>query len=243
MVTEDRVEKIRKLLAMAERTENEAEAAAFNEKATALMISWGIEEALVQAEGKETKDEIIRVDLETSSPLIYAQELVGLGCKVARTFGMRGFSGKRWDTNRHYLIVVGYSKDIERFTLLWTSLQHQALTGMHAWWKTYMRLHHVPNDKKAKQSFIYGFAARVSARLQAARRDTVQEATQTNPGTDLVLVNREKLVDGWVLENMATKKARARTVYQAGVWAGDSAGRRANLGQTGVGGGHRALPS
>lgn len=88
-------------------------------------------------------------------------------------------------------------------------------------------------QKLARRQFMFAFGNGVRERLSEVRNRVVHES---GPGTELVLVDRNKKVDSWVQDNMKVAKPKGRGLkggtYQAGR-AGHAAGREA-VGQKSV---------
>lgn len=240
-------DKIAKLLAKAERTENEQERDAYNAQAQKLMIRWGIEEAELESAGEIKPEEIVEkmIHLKTS----YAPAFVVLGHSVARGMGnLRTLQSKpinKPETNR-FLYVIGHTSDVERFEQLLTSLILQVTTARKRWWKSLSPL------KKARythfeafvagREFIVQFGLEVGARLRALHQE---EDVQASPGAALVLASKQTRVDGWVEEkypNLQNVRGYTSTDY-TGARAGREAGRLADIGQSRVSGGGRAIQS
>lgn len=104
----------------------------------------------------------------------------------------------------------------------------------------------VPHGRAFMQSFLIGYAGVVGSRLREQRRTTIKQAEDTMPGTALAVVDRDKAVaNEWERRHPPSSFTRggrgASNSANAGYYAGRSAGSRANLGQTSVGGGRRAI--
>ena len=109
-------------------------------------------------------------------------------------------------------------------------------------WKNY----NVPDHVSAvswKKSFFAGYASKISSRLAKAKKESINDANSHN-GNDsvsLVLLKKDELVQQYYDENSGATRSTTRTVTSmSGYGAGTSAGGRANIGQSSVGG-SRAL--
>jgi hypothetical protein len=224
---EDRVERIKKLLALAERGATEEERDAFNAKATALMVQWGIEDAMLNTADKADEKittRLFRVDV----PKAYSYEYAKIGIQIANALGAQGLYQKKADGSTE-CYVIGFESDLERIGMLIQSLSLQATMAMASWWRINGNLYSTASMRwKAKKSFISGFAAGLKVKLATVVRQTVSEAGH---GAELVLVDRSKQVDRWAQENIRIGAARARSYHVSGHAAGAAAGRQADIGQ------------
>lgn len=123
------LDRVRKLLAKAEGTDNEHERESFMAAANALMAKYGIEQAMLGA--TERRDETpINRRIEVDNPwadvkanLIY-HVAEALGCKSIHLRGHGRQSGTR------VVQVFGFASDIERAEVLYTSLLLQMVSGV-----------------------------------------------------------------------------------------------------------------
>lgn len=242
------LDRVRALLAKADSTEFPAEAETFTAKAHELMATYGIEQAHLAATGK-VKDEIrvMRVDMAGTYTDAKARLLsaVALACRC-RTV--------RWSSARSSVVshvdVVGHNTDLERVELLYTSLLLQA-TGqltrqrppLDDW--GYLTVS-VPTFRR---SWLTGFTNEVRERLErieaqaAAATQTATTATDTGgKSTELVLVDRKTAVElaySELFGDLPKDKSR-QTLHADAYYAGREAGRRADIGQSRVGGNRQA---
>jgi len=103
-----------------------------------------------------------------------------------------------------------------------------------------------PHGRAFMQSFLIGYANVVGSRLSAQRKEAVKEAEDTRPGVALAVIDRDKAVaNAWEKRHPPSSFAKAgrgaSNSANAGYYAGRDAGSRANLGQSSVGGGHKAI--
>lgn len=240
--TDKKTRMIAALLAKAnDPAATDAERESYNDKATALMIRYGVDAALLAARDSHApKESITQHHVEYTGT--YAPELVLLGHRVGDALGLRTYqvvsSGRRTSTRKLYL--VGFQSDVDFARLILGSLQIQLTVAADRHMRSYNLTHSAASagDKyKRRRAFIVGFAQRVAERLVVTRRATVQEAeAQSGPGTDLVLVDRQRQVDEWLQDAVGplrTTKGRRRYGV-GGAEAGRAAGDRADVGQGGV---------
>src|SRR5262249_51259854 len=73
------------------------EAQAFNEKAMALMLQWGIEDAMIAAADDGRDEKIIRENVLSDAPKSYSYEMTTIGVEVAMAMHCRGFFQRHRD--------------------------------------------------------------------------------------------------------------------------------------------------
>lgn len=218
-MAEDRtLNKIRGLLAQAEdESTTEAEREAFMERAYALMLKYGIEEAVARAtEEKQVKPEI-PCDWVQVINGGYAAQKVTLYFSILKIFGgdaVRTQSGA--ETKIH---CFAYEADRQLVDMLYTSLVLQGTSASK----------YVPsweNARSYRTGFWYGFTNIVVGRLRAAYEKAEKEA-----GTALVLQSREVAVkSAMYAAHPSTKKISRRVnINPSGYRGGQEAGRRANI--------------
>jgi hypothetical protein len=235
MVDEARALLIKKLLNKAEaRGVTDAERDAYNAKATALMIQWGIEEAMLIDADRTTTEKIVQRVFTTDAPKSYSFEMSKIGVQIANALGCQGLMQKQRD-GRTDCVIVGFESDVERVGQLYASIARQCSLALGAW---YARLHTATlsgTDKfNAKRSFITGFAASIGAKLKAVKEQVVASA---EPGTDLVLIDRSAAVTKYIQDEMRTSMSRPRRYTPSGYGAGHAAGLKADIGGTKINGG------
>lgn len=237
-----RAHKIRALLDKAEATSFPAEAEALTAKATALMASWQITEAMLAA-GRPPADRgtITTIDVELGKGHYVNARLSLLAsaasfaqCRVLTSTGWNGRVGQ----------VIGHAADVARAEMLYTSLLVQATAAATA----------APVDARSglsttswRRNFLLGFARTTNDRLCEATEAAVAEAEARAAATNvahefvgqvagssvaLVLAERVDEVDAWIrAEHGRVGTARpARASSAAGWTQGRAAGKRADLG-------------
>jgi uncharacterized protein DUF2786 len=236
--------KIQKLLALAESTSNEAEAATFLEKAQALQESYLIEQHELIRDGRAKAEEIgYVVTLEgKSTPLIKAKrELIWGLADLNRCQSTMAH-------DRSYVRIYGFDSDREMVLAMFNSIMIQLQTAM----ASAERTEYGPLSgtlKSWRVSFAHGYVRRVLSRLTDAQaRRNADAARVATPGAELVLVNRAQLVKNYLDSNVKTKKNSGyrtdATSNREGYWSGDRHGTSADLGGARVGGvGHQAVGS
>jgi hypothetical protein len=223
-------EKIAKLLAMAEGTTNPHEAEAFMAKAEELMLQHGIDRANLEAKkGPGTvKQEIVVHKVYIPNGHGYASAMAAIGFAIAPSFSVRTLQASRPDGAKT-VWLIGHVTDVQDAEQLLNSLVAQSRTQALYWWRTEGKYPGATDNEAylARREFIYAFAKGAGSRLRETRNRVVAEA---GPGTELVLVDRGRLVDSWVESNLKVGTARAssrRTGGEQARSAGHAAGREA----------------
>ncbi len=192
-VDEKIIDKIQKLLAHAESTDNEAESATFVEKAQLLMQQYAIEQAMVDAyEAKGTDTLVTReVFVQKKNPLTNGKRDLLNACATHNRC-------KMWyRENTHKAYVAGYESDVTYVILLYTHL----LNEME------MELVFAQGEsgvsggaiRTFKANFIQSYASRIYSRLAGMNeRIKPDESTEEGKGMALVLVGRSEAVERYV---------------------------------------------
>ncbi|WP_432836188.1 DUF2786 domain-containing protein [Dactylosporangium sp. CA-092794] len=226
------LDKVRKLLAKAEDpacTPEEAEA--LTAKAAAIIAKYGIDQALLDA--RQERPAVVGNRLvELSAP--YLREKAYLLHVVAAALRCRSIRLERRTAEglRVSVHLFGVESDVAGVELLFASLLVQAARGV-------LREPVPPGEQPAawRRSWLVGFGSAVAQRFAAAAR--TDEPAQ--PGTALVLADRERAVDLAVAEHYPNiRTGRRRRLSGGGFEAGSAAGQRADLGGARVDGARRA---
>jgi hypothetical protein len=231
----DRLDRVRKLLAKAERAGTPEEAEIYNAKAVELMARHGIDEALLAADDPR-RDEIgmLRIAMEDPYSAGKARLLGWTAAALRCRWVMHGASGGKVAA----VTVFGFGSDRERVELLYTSLLLQA-TGQ------LVRLRPPWSGESVaayRRSWLQGFAAQVHQRLleaeeRAAAEASAQAGADRAVSTALVLVDRGARVDRAYTEAFPhLARARRPSLSGSGFVEGAEAGRRADLGGRRIGG-------
>ncbi|WP_066360325.1 DUF2786 domain-containing protein [Herbidospora mongoliensis] len=238
-VADDRtLDRVRKLLAQAEGTDNEHERDTFMAAANALMAKYGIEQAMLGAADK-TRETPTNRRVDVSPPwagvranLIYfVAEAAGCKSVLLRTSG-----------SQKVVKIYGFPSDIERAEVLYTSLLLQMASAL-----TRVEIPHYESPRAYRRAWMLGFNSEVVYRIKAAERAAVKEHDQAQPaaGTassaELVLADRRSAVTAvFEVDFPSVKTGRRSSISSSGGYSdGRVAGRRANIGGTGVGAGAR----
>lgn len=231
--------KIRALLAKAESTTFPEEAETYTNKAMALMVQYGIDDAMLAASG-EKKEEIITRVVEIRNP--YSTNKIQLLHSVAQSqscmsIALPDRSGKSYSR----ATVVGYESDVDRVELLFTSLLLQAsgqLTRVRPDWRD------GTSTTVYRKAWFFGFVDEISKRLDAIREHAARQSENIRPGTALVLADRGSIVKARFNEMFPRSRdiGATRLVNAAAYRQGKSAAQNADLNQTRFNGSKTALP-
>jgi hypothetical protein len=232
--------KIAKMLAKAERTDNEHERETFLAAAERMMLRLGIEKAELEAAGEVKPEEI--VEQQHVFTVIDETTLVGFTHRVAQGFGNLTILQSSRGQRRRVVFVIGHKTDVESFMALLASLNLQAVSGLKRFqrdnkddraWRS------VQEKFVQDRSFLEGFAAEVARRLSALRVETEAEATT---GAALVLASKMDRVNAHMEEaypNLGKARGGNRQYSSVGAAAGRTAGQSANIGGKSVKGGSK----
>jgi Protein of unknown function (DUF2786) len=221
--------RVRKLLAKAESAGvTAAEAQALTAKAAELMAKYGIDRALLAAERPDTDRPADRViDVGNPWARVQAHLLCGLASALRCQCVILPHPGP--GSRIH---VFGFSSDIERTDVLYTSLLVQMWQGLAtaqvpAWSRS---------PRAWRRSWLLGFATAVVARVRAAEHEAESRAAGPAAGsgsrTALVLADRSRVIRHNI-EQAYPKTRTSRVTYSGnGYGAGYTQGQRADIGTT-----------
>lgn len=180
---------ITQLLAKAENTPFPAEALTFQEHAERLMVRYGIEQAMVDAEaGKEGKPQEAMVERRMEFTGQYrVGQVRGFSC-IAMAFCTVSVL-QATTSAKKMLYLIGAASDVDQILRLFSSLRLQMDTAMNAWWLAYEFKDFLTTHEKTleRRQFQLGFLTAVARRIEHLYSSEVASGT---PGNDLVLVHR-----------------------------------------------------
>jgi hypothetical protein len=229
-VNEDLLDRVRKLLAKAEAdgvTPHEAEA--LTAKAAELMARYGIDRARLGALRPETDKPADRVfDLDNPWAAVKAHLLSGLAAALRCQCVLvnRPAPGSR-------VHVFGYSSDLERTDILFTSLLVQMARALAQ--------QPVPSSggraKAWRRSWMLGYCTAVVARVRAAedaaaRAADADDAPVRGKSTALVLADRSLVVRRHAQEAYPRTRKTRVTYSGTGYRDGYREGQKADIGST-----------
>lgn len=219
------LDKVRKLLAKAEATDNANEAEAFSAKAAELIAAHRIAPERVAAHGPADRLQLRRVLVGRGAYVRARLALLGAvctgnGCEVVYESGPSGAVA----------LVAGFGDDLDLALVLYESLHLQAAGQMAA-----VRRATPAATQRWRRSFLFGFAARVGELLRETSRHAVEEARRTAPtGSTLPdLPGRTEQVRAFAAASFGrVVKASAPAAANARGWQdGHAAGSAVDIGR------------
>jgi hypothetical protein len=222
------LDRVRKLLAKAEADGvTPAEAQALTAKAAELMAKYGIDRALLAAARPETDQPASRlVDIYNPWARVQAHLLCGLaGAMRCQCILLPSGDG---DQRVH---IFGFASDIERTDVLYTSVLVQMWHGLIA---TEVPAR-VSGVRAWRRSWLLGFAAAVTAKVQAAEDRAAQIASADGGGgpastAALVLADRSLVIRRNVTAAYPETRTARLTYTGSGYGAGYRKGEQADIG-------------
>ena len=208
------VDKVRKLLAMAEGSSNPNEADAFSRKAAELIAAHRIDPNRLSA---AVRDDVLALRNIALGRGAYVRARLALLHAVADAHGCRLVFAPSYDGTTAHL--AGFESDLDSTELLYTSLHAQAAARTAA-----VRRQTGAATQQWRRSFLFGFANQVRAMLAESRHSAEGAAEQT--GTTLpMLAARDRRVDDFARQSFGrVVSARRPAGATASGW---EAGRRA----------------
>jgi Protein of unknown function (DUF2786) len=196
-MSDSMLDKVRKLLAKAEGTDNANEAEAFSAKAAKLIAEHRLDPNHVRAAVEDGALGVRRITLGRGA---YVRARLALLDAVARSHDCEVVfeSGPQGTT----AIVAGYEADLDVTEVLYTSLHVQASSQMAG-----VRARTPAATQRWRRSFLFGFATRVAEVLEAARA----RATDTSMATAHAVPAEHDLPD--VLARSARVRAFAASAF------------------------------
>ncbi|MFI6909741.1 DUF2786 domain-containing protein [Nonomuraea sp. NPDC050394] len=228
------LDRIRRLLAQAESTTHEGERETFMEKAAYFMAKYGIERAQLGHLHPDS-DKPNRRIISAYNP--WANEQIRLIYRVAEALRCQclvlgsGRSGRPSQVE-----VFGFSSDMERAELLYTSLLLQMFTGLHR--QPIPAGHRRP--RAFRHAWLVGFADEAARRIAEAEQRARHEAELTSTSTTIALLDRDKIVSRMFSDAYPKFRDIKSPVDAAGLLSGIEAGARADIGGTRLGTAPRA---
>jgi hypothetical protein len=220
------LDRVRKLLAKAEAdgvTPPEAEA--LTAKAAELMARYGIDRARLAAVRPETDQPSSRL-IDIANP--WAQVRAHLLCGLVQAMRCRCviLSTPAPGTRIH---VFGYSSDLERADILYTSLLLQMARGLTG----AVVPAGVRSVRAWRRSWLLGFVTAVTSRVQAAEDRAAARAWDEpdgGPSTALVLADRSVVIQRQMDEAYPVTRKTRITYTGRGYRDGFAQGQRADIG-------------
>lgn len=225
---DSQLERVRKLLAKAEDPAVTAEEAElYNTKAAELIARHGIDDAVLAAAG-HSSDEITVLKLPIENP--YSRDKASLLTSIAYPLRCRTLL-HRAGQSVESVTVFGFSSDLGRVELLFTSLLLQASTQLNRV-RPEQRVFH-ESLAAYRRTWLNGFSRAVHERLQRAEAKAARDhrpAAPGQPSAELVIHDRTTVVQqAFDREYGDLRTASPRRLSGTGYREGHRAGTRATL--------------
>lgn len=234
--------KIRDILNHAERAGTQEEADSFFAKAQDLMTKWAIDDAMIQqAAQKHEKEQIEKRQIVLQFRFYKADASILQAIAINNQARVLITQQKGEGRGEYIAYLVGFPTDLDRTEMMFASMMIQLSRALEDHLRNHPEIKADRNaNKTERKSFRYGFASRLDARLQEAKKVASSDGT-ANPYA-LALRNRDQEVDDY-LAQMGAGKARGgpKKSSASGYMAGASAADRADVGNPAVGGNRKAL--
>lgn len=227
-------ERIRLLLEKAANTPYPHEAELAQKQAEKLMVKHGIEVLLSNEPGraKMVKKSYFRKGVYGQSTLTSVYQI------VAAYPGIMGYRNMHAPSNLFELVIVGKESAVDQAMALIMSLESQHDHALSVWkaeerTAAILKMMKRSQYKNMVKGFTLGFYNTVAGRIKALYEEE-------SAGNELVLATKEEEIIQWLQEDQgvrleASRKNRA-SYSDYSMAGGSSAGSRANIGQTAVGG-------
>lgn len=226
-MTDDKIlDKVRKLMALAEKAGTKHEAELAFQRAQEMMSKYAIDEATLALKtlGRDVEivSETITVGTDKSCQILFTVVVNNNNCACI-WIREPNWAAKRLQEKIEKVTIFGAKSDIEFVKMLYASLLMFCTNNLRM-------IREIAPERYGGKTFGYnfrlGFATGVGAKLRMAR-DTAQQEAST--GMELVLVSRKDRAHGKLNAVFTEQKARAvaRTTdtiaYQKGVKLGSQA--------------------
>jgi hypothetical protein len=235
------LERVRKLLAQAEgEGVTQPEAEAFTERAADLMAKYGIDRAKLAADRPETDRQTSRIiDVKNPWGNVRAHLLAGLATAMRCQCVMLSHEGE--GARIH---VFGYTSDIERTDMLYTSILLQMGRAFLPGGRPLPVPEGIRSVRAWNRSWLLGYVTAVLHRVKTAEArvtDAAKNETAGGKSTELVLADRSLVVRRALKEAYPVTRSSRTTYSGRGFGAGHAEGQRADIGHGRVGNSQPAL--
>lgn len=222
------IDKVLKLLAMAEGTDNATEAEAFSAKAAQLITDHRIDPERLSQLHRTDQLEVLQIPLGRGAYTLARVALLGAvarahDCQIVYQSLPNGTVG----------LVAGFRSDLSTVEMLYTSLHAQASSQMSE-----VRRGTGAATQYWRRSFLFGYAAQVATMLQRSVETTMkQQRVETRNELLPILLERQERVKEFATVSFGRlRKGRPVSgIGQSGYAAGQhAAATRSDLGRKGV---------
>jgi hypothetical protein len=224
------VQRVRKLLDKAERTDNVHESEAFARKAAELVAEHRISPDQLAA-GERRSDDLRIVEIMIGRGA-YVRARLALLAEIAAAHDVRViFQSTPVGT---VAFAAGHHTDLEIVEMLYSSLHQQAASHMAS-----VKRSTGAATQRYRRSFLFGFAGRIGEILAESRRTVEASVGVTTAAANAVMLREraERVADFVDREWGSVRSAsRPRPVQPSGYVSGAAAAERADLGRVRLGG-------
>ena len=231
-----KIELIKQMLAKAESTNHPAEAETFTAAAEKMMLRLGIDEAMLNSSSDEKPTVVEKTMVFSGS---YHLGKMHAAMTIAQAMGSV-FVMQAKLRNQTQLYLVGREAQVDRIIQLIESLELQSAVALKQWWKEQDTTGLTAMNKFVmRRQFMISFGRGAGYRIESEKREIIEETT----GAELVIRNERQVAEDWARSKYSLGKARSSRMngdIGAGA-AGFSAGMKANVGTTAVGGGRKQV--
>ena len=225
------VQRVRKLLDKAERTDNVHESEAFARKAAELVAQHRIDPEHLSASAESERDDLRIVEMNLGRGA-YVRGRLSLLVAIANAHDVKVVF--RATPEGTIALAAGHSTDLDVVEVMYHSLHQQASAQMAA-----IRKGTGAATQRFRRSFLFGFADRLGQIVAESRR-RIEDSVQANEaaGTAIALRERAERVDDFVLSEWGHVRSATRPspVQPTGYTSGVVAAERADVGRARIGG-------
>ena len=219
----DVIDKVQKLLNLANSSDKPGEVATAQLMAQKLITKYQLEEA--QLHGRIKSDDITSMTVPIADPyfidkatLLNSIALPNF-CKVLR--------------GNDHCVVYGYHSDIELCVALYRALEVHMVSEMQDKLALAKKLapEHVHANTWAK-SFFAGYAISIGERIKQAKSETIEDAGTAGSSLELVLRDKQHAIENYWQKLVKDRGSKRKLTSISGYQAGKESAATADLNQT-----------
>jgi len=230
-VDESILEKIQKVLNLAEKAGTQGEAEAAYARATALMTKYAVDQVMLDALGEGGKrDEITAMAMPYGSTYWQATRYVLIELGLA--LGLQPAVSDYYDRKNGHLDWWGWKSELKTAELMWASLEIQMMQAAGVHMRVASRVTDREERFKEKRSFIIGFGQAVARRVRQERLEARIKESQARGSSGLLpaLVSRDDQFREFIDQRFRKgKDLRPPKIHEDGYLGGQRAGQTADL--------------
>lgn len=221
----DVVEKVKKLLNLAENSDKPGEVAAAQFIAQELMTKYQIEEA--QLNGHTGQGDVISAKVDNPPP--YSNDKAILLHYIAKHNFCKVLQGDK------FCMLYGYESDVKLCLAAYNALSLHMIVEMRSKLKQYKK-----NTKEKVyvkgwiKSFFNGYCITISERFKEAKAKVINDYESNGVSVALVVRDKQHIVEEF-FQNLSKGKVRKKKISTgSGYEAGVTSAKSANIGQTSI---------